>query len=226
MNFNKVERSDLRSYIDKYNLPESRKNSERPYNYEFHVYENNQDVVLCRQFFSDGREWLENTILYIKNKIFNIEIDDRFVSSTEEGRKIEINSIKASSSSRVTRYQRSQLLGYLRALPTIFGHPASKVKFEVIDKTIPKKPRPITKLFRVLNKLASFNKECDISKEHLDFFVKNLLFRIVFSIDEILLLQRHILEKNGKGLSRGGRAIWDLGFEARKIRLIDHVQKN
>jgi hypothetical protein len=218
MSFNKAQRSDLRIYIEKYNLPESTtENDKRPYDYDFHVFENNRDIVLCRQFSSDGHEWLERqTILYIKNRIFNIETDDRLVNYEEEGRKLEIKSIKAISNSRITRYKRSQLLGYLRALPSIFGHPASKIKFYVIDKTIPPKPRPITKLFRVLNKLASFNKECGISTEHVDFFVNNLLFKIVFSIDETIILQRHIIEKNGKGLSRGGRAIWDLGFEARK----------
>lgn len=163
-----------------------------------------------REFVSDGREWyLSRSEIRIGAYAYKIGEKTRLINRNGAAREILI-SLTATANVRLTHYRRRQLTSYLNEIVLISGAMKHKdFKLIIVDETLPRKPRPISKLVKYLNRLSTLLQKAQIIHFQ-DIFLVSLFE------DEITLLRNHIRQTDGKGLTTLAILVFELGYAKRQ----------
>lgn len=210
MSFSPVE--STAALLEQLALSQNRADDVRCY-YDIFRHEDGK-AFFYREFVWDGHEWyLSRSEIRIGVYTYKVGEKTRFTNRNGGAREI-LMSLTATANVRLTQYRRRQLSSYLNEIVLILGKRKHKdFKLIIVDETLTRKPRPISKLVEYLNRFSSL-----LQKTHIIHFQD--IFLVSLFEDEITLLRNHIRQTDGKGLTTLAILVFELGYAKRQKNLI------
>ena len=191
-------------------VPPTKKLNEKLWSDRYEIYlSNDKGAFFYRQYCHVVREWdLCKSELRIGKAIFQIKYREQYVGRKNE---IKISLIEAISNVSVTTRMRTKARRSLLELAPVLGKVKRGFKILITDKTKLPKPRSLSNLIQILNKVSA-----SLCREHLIYCQS--IFLWFMADEELTLIKNHIVTKHGKGLTLLSILFFEVGFERRIFR--------